>query len=74
MTIDLSFQNTLSTVMRPMRRCKKPRLEGGSDKEDEKESKGVYSSLSDNNHLVKEPIFELLFFNIFIHVYSGFKY
>ena len=60
MTIGRSFQNTLSTVMRPMRRCKKPRLYGSSDEEDEKENKGVYSSFSSDNHLVKRPIFELL--------------
>ena len=35
--------------MRPMRRCKKPKLDGGSDEEDEKENKGVYSSFSSNN-------------------------
>ena len=47
------FQNTLSTEMRPMRHCKKPRLDGGSDEEDEKETKGVYSSLNSDNHLMK---------------------
>ena len=35
----LPFQNPLSLVMRPMRGCKKPRLEGSSDKEDEAERK-----------------------------------
>ena len=60
MTIGRSFQNTLSTVMRPMRRCKKPRLDDSLNDEDEKENKGVYSSFSSDNHLVMRPIFELL--------------
>ena len=60
------FQNTLSTEMRPMTRCKKLRLDGGSDEEDEKENKGVYSSLSSDNHLIKKPIFELTKFLHFL--------
>ena len=35
----LVFQNPLSTVMRPTRGCKKPRLQGSSDDEDEAERK-----------------------------------
>ena len=57
MTIGCSFQSTPSTVMRPMRRCKKPRLDDSLNDEDEKENKGVYSSCSGENHLFKKPIF-----------------